>query len=50
MKIRFESDNDLLLGKTFNILAMIIVAASVLENNGKHYVHLFFLHECAYKL
>ena len=44
MKIRFESDNDLLLGKTFNILAMIIVAASGLENNGKHYVH-FFLHE-----
>ena len=42
MKIRFESDNDLLLGKTFNILAMIIVAASVLENNSKHYVHFFF--------
>ena len=44
MKIRFELDNDLLLGKTFNILVMIIVAASGLENNGKHYVH-FFLHE-----
>ena len=31
MKIKFESDEDLPLGKTFNILYMIIVVASVLE-------------------
>ena len=49
MKIRFESDDDLPLGKTFNIVDMIIVAASILEKNGKYYPQLFF-HECAYKL
>ena len=43
MKIRFESDDDLPLGKTFNIVDMIIVLASVLEKkNGKHYPHFFF--------
>ena len=31
MKIRFESDDDLPFGKTFNILNMIIVVASVLK-------------------
>ena len=49
MKIRFESDDDLPLGKTFNIVGMIIVAASILEKNGKYYPQ-FFFHECAYKL
>ena len=41
MKIRFESDDDLPLGKTFNILDMIIVAASVLEKYGKYYPQFF---------
>ena len=41
MKIKFESDNDLPLGETFNIVDMIIVVASVLEKNGKYYQHLF---------
>ena len=49
MKIKFESDNDLPLGKTLNIVDMIIVVASVLEKNGKYYPQIF-LHECAYKL
>ena len=49
MKIKFESDDDLPLGKTFNILDMIIVVASVLEKNGKYYPQIS-LHECAYKL
>ena len=31
MKIRFESHDDLRVGKTFNYIDMIIVAASVLE-------------------
>ena len=41
MKIKFESDNDLPLSETFNIVDMIIVVASVLEKNGKYYQHLF---------
>ena len=49
MKIRFESDDDLPLVKTFSISDTIIVAASVLEKNGKYYPQIF-LHECAYKL
>ena len=49
MKIKLESDNDLPLGNTLNIVDMIIVVASVLEKNGKYYPQIF-LHECAYKL
>ena len=49
MKTKFESDNDLPLGNTLNIVDMIIVVASVLEKNGKYYPQIF-LHECAYKL
>ena len=47
MKTRFEFDDDLPMGKTFNIVDMIIAVASVLEKNGKCYSH-FFLHKCAY--
>ena len=36
MKIRFESVDDFLSSETFNILDMIIAAASVLERNGKY--------------
>ena len=35
IEIKFEPDDDLLLGKTFNVFDMIIVAASDLEKNGK---------------
>ena len=31
MKVKFESDDDLPLGKVFNILDMVVAAASVLE-------------------
>ena len=48
MKIKFESDHDLPLGKAFNILDMIIVAASVLEKHGKCYRQIY-LDEFAYK-
>ena len=34
MKIKFKSDDDLLLGKAVNIPDIIIVAASALEKNG----------------
>ena len=49
MKIRFTSDDNLPSVKTFNALNIIILAASVLEKNGKCYPQCF-LHECAYKL
>ena len=45
MKIRFESDDDLPLGKTFIIVGMIIVAASVLEKNGKYYAQFFSMNK-----
>ena len=48
MKIKFESDDDLPLGKTFIIIDMIIVVASVLGNKGKY--PQTFLHEWAYDL
>ena len=42
MKIRFESDYGLLLGKILNIPLCVIIAKSVFEENGKYYpqVHL----------
>ena len=49
MKIKFESNNDLSLGKTFNLLDMIIVVVSVLEKKCKYYPQII-LHESAYKL
>ena len=48
MKIKFESDDDLPLCKTFKFLDIIIAAAAVLEKNDKY--PQTFLHECAYKL
>ena len=41
MKIKFESDDNLPLSKTFNVLDMIIVAASVLEKMV-NIIHKFF--------
>ena len=49
MKIKFESDDNLPLGKTFSISDIIIVAASVLEKDCKFYPQIF-LDECVYKL
>ena len=49
MKIKFESDDNLPLGKTFSISDITIVAASVLEKDGKFYPQIF-LDECVYKL
>ena len=43
IKIKFESDDDLPLGKTFNIAGMIIVVASVLKKNGKYYPQSFYM-------
>ena len=49
MKIRFESDDDLPLGKTLNILNMIIVITSVFEEGGKYYPQVY-LSEYLYEL
>ena len=50
MKIKFESDDDLPLGKTFSIFDMVIVGASVLEKKNDKYYPQFCLHEYAYNL
>ena len=39
MKIKFQSDDDLPLGRAFIILDMIIVVSSVFEKSGKYYPH-----------
>ena len=49
MKISFESDDDLPLGKTINSLKMIIVIASVFEKNSKYYPQ-SFIDECLSEL
>ena len=48
MKIRFESDDDLPLGKILNILSLIIVTRSVFQEDNKYYPQVY-LHECFYK-
>ena len=37
MKIRFESDDDLLLGKILSILVCIIVVGSVFQEDNSYY-------------
>ena len=49
MKIRLESNNNLPLDNTQNILGMIIVTACILEKNGKYYAQIF-LYRCLCKL
>ena len=48
MKIKFESNDDLPLGKTLNILVCIIVARNVFEEDGKCYPQVL-LHQCLYE-
>ena len=45
MNIKFESHDDLPLGKLLNIPVCIIVARSVSQENNNYYLQLF-LHEC----
>ena len=47
MKIRFQSNDDLLLGKTLSIPSMIIVVKSVFQKDNKYYPQVY-LHECGY--
>ena len=48
MKIRFESDDDLPLGKMFNIPVCIIIVRFVFQENNNYYPKVF-LHEFFYE-
>ena len=43
VKIKFNSDNDLLLNKILKLHILTIIARSVFEENGKYYPQVFFL-------
>ena len=49
MKIKFNSDDELPLNKTIEILRMIIVVRAAFHKNNKYYPKRF-LDECLYKL
>ena len=49
MKIKFNSDDELPLNKTIEILRMIIVVRAAFHENNKYYPKRF-LDECLYKL
>ena len=48
MKIRFESYDDLPLGKILNIHVCVIIIRGVFEEDSKYYPQVF-LHECFYE-
>ena len=48
MKITFESDEDLPLGKILNIPILTIVTRTVFQEDNKYYPQVYF-HECLYK-
>ena len=49
MKIKFNSDDDFLLNKTFELHNITIVVRAVFHENNKYYPQ-FFLVKCLYKL
>ena len=48
MKIKFESDDNLPLGKILNIPLCVRIVRSVFEENKKYYPQVF-IHECFYQ-
>ena len=46
-KIKFKSDDDLLLGNILNIPLCVIIVRSAFQENNKYYPQVF-LHECFY--
>ena len=48
MKIKFKSDDNLPLGKKFNILVCIIAVGSVFQESSNYYPEVY-LHECLYE-
>ena len=49
MKIKFNSDNELPLNKTIEILTMTLVVRAIFLENTKCYAQVF-LEECLYKI
>ena len=49
MKIKFNSDDELPLNKTIEILSMTIVVRAIFLENNKYYPQVF-LDECLYKI
>ena len=49
MKIKFNSDNELSLKKTIEILTITIVVRAIFHENNKRYPQVF-LDECLYKI
>ena len=49
MKIKFNSDDELLLNQTIEISTMTMVVRAVFHENSKYYLQ-DFLDECLYKL
>ena len=49
MKIKFNSDDELLLNKTIETPSMIMVVRAVFHENNKYYSQVFW-EECLYKL
>ena len=48
MKIKFESDDDLPLGKILSVFVCIIVGGSVFQEGNNYYPQVH-LHECLYE-
>ena len=48
IKIKFESDDNLHLGESLNILVCVIIVKSVLQKNSNYYPQVY-LHECFYE-
>ena len=46
MRIKFESENGLPLGKILNIPTCVIIAKSVVEDNGKFYPQVYLKNCC----
>ena len=49
MRIKFDSDDELLLNKLVEILIETIVVRAVFQENSKYYPQVF-LHECLYQV
>ena len=43
MKIRFQSDDDLPLGKILNIPVCVIIVRSVFQESSNYYPHFFYI-------
>ena len=41
MKIKFNSDNELLLNKAIEIISIIVVARAIFNENNKHFPQVF---------